>query len=107
VISITGLDKGAVLAALWNNAALPPAHVFPNPRTRPMTAGEGHSALMVAIAARATGFDYHEGRILKVNLASDEIDPWGYDRDNGNGLAERVIEHLRSTGSVDPLASSA
>jgi hypothetical protein len=102
-IDISGLDKGAVLAALWNNAALPPTHARPNPRTRPMTEDEGHFAVMVAIT-NGDGFDYYEDRILKVNLGSDQLDPWGYDRDNGQGLAERVIKNLRTTGSVDKIA---
>ena len=33
-----------------------------------------------------------------------DFDPWGYDRDNGQGLAGRVIKHLRTTGSVDKIA---
>lgn len=98
-IDISGLDKGAVLAALWNNAALPPAYTRANPRTRPMSVDEGRSA----VVAQDAGFDYFEDRLLKVNLSADEFDPWGYDRDNGEGLAEQVIERLRQTGSVDKL----
>jgi len=100
-ISIAGIDKAAVLAALWNNAALPPAAAHPNPRLRPMMIAEARSA----IVENDGGFDYHEDRILKINVQGDDFDPWGYDRDNGQGLAERVISTLRATGSVDKLAA--
>jgi hypothetical protein len=102
-IDISGLDKGAVLAALWNNAALPPNHAVVHPRTRPMTVDEAHKAF---IAEGGHGFDYYQDRILKFHLGADEFDPRWYDRDNGQGLAERVIEHLRVTGSVDKLADA-
>jgi hypothetical protein len=65
-----------------------------------MSVEEGRSA----IVDQDAGFDYYEDRLLKVHLGGDEFDPWGYDRDNGQGLAERVVAHLRAMGSVDRLA---
>jgi hypothetical protein len=32
---------------------------------------------------------------MKVHIGGDEFDPWGYDRDNGDGAAQRVIDTLR------------
>lgn len=40
-------------------------------------------------------FDYLQGRVLKVHLSDDELDPWLYDRDIGQGAAERIINTLR------------
>lgn len=112
MIDISGLDKGAVLAALWNNAALPPASVDPNPDTRPMTAESANSVFLYRRVTNGQtgddvyGFDYFGGRLLKVNISGDTFDPWGYDRDNGQGLAEKVITHLRRTGSVSRMADA-
>jgi len=41
-----------------------------------------------------TYFDYLKGRVMKVDLSGDELDPWLYDRDNGHGAAKRVIDSL-------------
>lgn len=38
-----------------------------------------------------------KGRVLKVNLSSDHVNPWLYDRDNGQGAFARAIAHLRAT----------
>ncbi|QFG13220.1 hypothetical protein SEA_GILGAMESH_28 [Streptomyces phage Gilgamesh] len=100
-IDISGLNKAKVLAALWNNAAPPPAHVMPNPRNFAMTAAEAAEILL----RQGAGFDYLEDRLLKVNLSDDTFDSWGYDRDNGAGLAARVIDRLRKTGSVAALSA--
>ena len=39
---------------------------------------------------------------MKINLAKDEVETWGYNRDNGAAAAERAIEALRQ--SADPNA---
>ncbi|MET9776180.1 hypothetical protein ABZ023_18300 [Streptomyces sp. NPDC006367] len=102
-IDISGLNKAKVLAALWNNAAPPPAHVTPNPRNFAMTAAEAAEILL----REGAGFDYLEDRLLKVNLSDDTFDPRGYDRDNGDGLAAQVITRLRRTGSIHALPTGA
>ena len=48
-------------------------------------------------------WDYLDGRLLKLSLRDDSFDPWGYDRDNGAGLAARVIAHLRETRSIEAI----
>lgn len=41
-------------------------------------------------------FDYLEGRVLKVNLSNDDgFEEWLYDRDNGNGAAQRAIDSIK------------
>ena len=37
-------------------------------------------------------FDYLYGRVMKVDLSKDTFDPFLYDRDNGQGAAERAIK---------------
>ncbi len=45
-------------------------------------------------------FEYLNGRLLKVNLSGDSFNPSKYDERLGSGLAARVIDNLRTTGSV-------
>src|SRR3990172_917298 len=88
-ISIAGLDKADVLAALYNTAR-PQGMGFFHYTPDPMTKEEAAELLK-----SGTYFDYVKGRVLKVNLAGDEFDPWGYNRDNGETAAELVIAVLR------------
>ena len=95
-IDLKGLDKALVLAALYNGA-------------RPQGAGFFHydpTPMSVETAAatleQSTYFDYLNGRVMKVDLSGDELDPWGYDRDNGEGTARTIIDTLREDLEQDP-----
>lgn len=44
---------------------------------------------------RELDFDYVHGCPIKSDLSGDELDPSLYDRDQGEGAAERVIAALR------------
>ena len=50
-------------------------------------------------------FDYVQGRVMKVDLSGDSFNPWLYDRDNGEGAAKRIVDTLRITGEVNPVAT--
>lgn len=90
-IDITGLPKGAVLAALFN-AAAPQGRGMLLRQPEEMTAAEGQRI----IDEYGTKFDYVNGRPLKVDLAGDSFDPRLYDRDVGmEGAAEVVLERIR------------
>ena len=39
-------------------------------------------------------FDYLYGKVMKVDISGDEFDPWLYDRDNGEGAAQRAIDTI-------------
>lgn len=91
---IGDLNKHDVLAALYN-AAKPLGMGFaqydPTPWSRE-----------TAEAAFGDGyFDYVKGRVMKIDLETDNVDTRGYNRDNGNGMAEYVIDRFRTTGQVD------
>lgn len=92
MIDISGLDKSAVLCALYDHAR-PQGwgwlHATPDPLD-----GEVARQLLT----RQTYFDYLGGRALKVELKGSTFDPWLYDRDNGEGAAGRAIESLRVAG---------
>lgn len=90
MISIVGLNKAEVLAALYNHACSQGLGNFTfDPR--PMSREEAAELLKID-----PYFDYVKGRVLKVDLASDEsFWPGLYDRDNGPGAAAGGIEELR------------
>lgn len=89
-IDITGLDKADVLAALYNAARTQGIGLL-HYRPGDMTSEEARQRLEIS-----TSVDYLRGRVLKVNLSGDSLCPFAYDRDNGQGAAERVIDALRA-----------
>lgn len=90
MVNIKGLNKAEVLAALYNNSK-PLGLGFLHFDEKDMTVAEAEELLK-----QTTYFDYLKGRVMKVDLSSDDgFDEWLYDRDNGNGSAQRVIEKLR------------
>lgn len=111
MVDISGLDKAAVLATLFN-ASAPGGMGF-------LQAGFGPSIMTVEDAQQVIdaggtdepgfnrgnlSFDYLFGRPLKVDLNGDELHPWGFDRDNGGtGTAKRLIDDLRANGQVNSL----
>lgn len=94
-ISLDGLDKAEVLAALYN-ASRPLGIGFLSYSPEPMTRDEAAELL-----SQQTYFDYLKGRVMKVDLGGNELDPWGYDRDNGSGAAQEVINALCRGGPND------
>jgi len=96
-IDIKGLDKAAVLAALYN-ASQQQGMGFSHPRgTCAMTVEEAREALKGRDdnGNRDMYFDYLHGRVMKVDLSGDTLKTWLYDRDNGQGAAERALRKLR------------
>lgn len=94
-VDISGLPKGAVLAALYN-ASAPQGMGFLQARSGDMTEAEADGYL-----ADSPSWDYLMGRPLKVDLEGDTFDPWGFDRDNGGpGTAAVVIARLREGAPV-------
>lgn len=88
MIDITG-RKAAVLAALYNSSQ-PLGLGLLQFDPQPMTESEAQALL----DSGQTYFDYLKGRVMKVDLSGDTLDPRLYDRDNGPGAAEQAI--LRS-----------
>lgn len=111
-VDISGLDKAAVLAALYNNSQ--PSKRGPHRfNTEEMTVEDAHIHLEEGddirkqfgnkLERNPLYFDYLQGRLLKVNLSGDSFYALSYDRHLGDGLAARVIENLRKTGSITRL----
>lgn len=93
-IDITGLDKADVLAALYNaSRPLGLGFLHYTPGDMPH---EQAVALIGERAPHGSYFDYVQGRVIKVKLDDDSFDPWLYDRDNGQGAAERAVANVRA-----------
>lgn len=96
--SIQGLNKAAVLAALYN-ASKPQGMGFLHYDAKPMTPEEAQQLLD---SDPRQYFDYLKGRVMKIDLSKEEdVNTWGYNRDNGKNAAEKVIETLRQSGDVN------
>ena len=91
MVNIEGLNKADVLRALYDNAK-PQGLGFLHYDSAQMSTEEAERLL-----GAGTYFDYVKGRVMKVDLSSDvEFEEWLYDRDNGQGAAQRVIDGLRN-----------
>ena len=93
-IDISKLDKAAVLAALYNASqplGLGLFHFTPNDMTH------NEAAALLKQAGERPYFDYLKGRVMKISLADGTLRTALYDRDNGQGAAERAIAHLTKT----------
>lgn len=89
MINIKGLNKAKVLAALYN-ASKPLGLGFLQYVPGAMSENEAAELLK-----KYTYFDYLNGRIMKVDLSSnEEFDEWLYDRDNGIGAAQKAVNGI-------------
>ena len=102
MIDIRGIDKADLLAALVSNATSR-GMGFLHDDGKPMTKAEaqrwidaGRQHDTVPAKAPDGYFDYVKGRPVKCNIAGDYMNPVGYDRDHGEGAAERVVAGLRA-----------
>lgn len=89
-VDISGLDKLTVLKAMWKNSK--PALFFNLTKITPPALNEEE-----ARRSLKNGYvDYLCGRVIKTNFTTNRLDTWGYDRDNGDGALQRVVNSLRS-----------
>ena len=108
MIDIKGLSKAEVLAALYNGSH-PQGLGFLSSRSGEMTEDDAQALINECVERQyryhlrsvppILSFDYVYGRVLKVDLTRDEFDPWGYDRDLGQGHAWEVIDALKKRKS--------
>lgn len=90
MVDTRGLSKADVLAALYNNSKPIGLGLLQfDPKEMMVTEAE-------ELLKQTTYFDYLKGRVMKVDLSSsDGFEEWLYDRDNGNGAAQRAIDSLK------------
>jgi hypothetical protein len=86
MIDLKGANKAEVLVALYNNSR-PLGMGFLHFDPKPMGVEEAERLLGIG-----SYFDHLKGRVMKVDLSKDSLDPWLYDRDNGDGAAARALE---------------
>lgn len=85
MIDISGIPKHVVLARLYAKSiplGMGRFHFIPN--DLPKAEAED-------LVSKYSYFDYLHGRVMKVDISDDELDPYLYDRDNGNGAAEKAL----------------
>ena len=97
MINIDGMDKAKVLAALYNNSQQM-GMGFMNPAgASQMTEADAQKHIDHLVNNRyPLYFDYLQGRVMKVDLSGDTFNPRLYDRDNGDGAAERAVNSIRT-----------
>ena len=89
-MNIKNYNKAEVLAALYNKAEVQGMGIF-QAVSGDMTQEE---AEIIFKESPDKYFDYLKGRAMKVSLAQDEVETRLYNRYNGDGVAERIIEAL-------------
>ena len=91
-MDITGLDRSAVLAALYN-AARPQGMGFLAFDPTPMGREEAQE-ILGGLPLRDAYIDYLKGRVMKIDVTRDSLDTHLYNRDNGPGAAEAAIRAM-------------
>jgi hypothetical protein len=86
MISIKGLDKARILVALYNRSKGQGRSFLDPMYGKGLTVEEARVLL-----ENQTYFDYLRGRVMKIDLKGDDLDPRLYDRDLGEGAAEYAI----------------
>lgn len=103
-IDISGIDKAELLAALYNRArpqGMGFLHFTPEDMTieqasKELDRGDDSTRMFGPRSGhRPLAFDYLRGRAMKIDISGDTLNPWGYDRDNGTGMAARIVAGLR------------
>lgn len=84
-MDISGKDKAKILAALYNGSKSQ-GMGFIHFDAEPMTVEQAKELLK-----DQTYFDYLQGRVMKIDLSQDELRTDLYNRDIGEGAAEKII----------------
>ena len=92
-INIAGLDRVALLKALWQNTPNPMG--IPNAAMPPFDMEAAREAVKEYI-------DYFCNKNIKCDLSRDEVNPCMYDLDAGDGAFARVVRSLQPPGAAAP-----
>lgn len=94
MVKYDGLTKAEVLKALYD-------------ASRPLGLGflqfiPGDISLEEAekLVKKTDNFDYLNGRVIKVTLGDDGFEEWLYDRDMGEGAAQKAVDEYRAKKEV-------
>jgi len=89
-INISKMDKVEIFRTLYNNAK-PQGMGFLHYDSTPMLREEAETMFN---ERNDKYFDYVKGRVMKIDLSGDTLDPWLYDRDNGDGEVEYALKDM-------------
>ena len=90
MVDIKGLEKARVLKALYEHS-----HVQGSGVLQAVPDGVVTVEHCTELLEKCSYFDYLHGRVLKVDLSGDEFDERLYDRDCGEGAAQRAVDSVR------------
>ena len=91
MVDIKGLDKARVLKSLYEHSHVQGLGAF-----QAVHMGVPTLEYFAGLLEQGTYFDYLGGRVLKVELSGDEFDERLYDRDCGEGAAQRAVDSVRT-----------
>jgi hypothetical protein len=95
-IDISKMNKCEVVAKLFNNSK-PIGMGFFQDYEPPMTNSEAEKVLDQV----GDGYiDYCRGRVMKVDVSGNTLDPRLYDRDNGQGAALRALTNHKEGNEI-------
>jgi len=95
MISITGLNKASVLKVLFNASKVQGVNAQLGLKPEDLSISDAQEILDNRDKTRIY-FDYLNGKVMKIDLTSnDEFNPWLYDRDNGEGAAQKAVNTLK------------
>lgn len=97
-MNIQGLKKAKVLSLLYNGSKPQGLSFLQNKSSLSET-----EAAQIIENSDTKYFDYLHGRVLKIDLSGDEIDTRLYNRDNGEGAAEKIIDDFRKLLKHQPI----
>jgi hypothetical protein len=91
-VNISGLDKITLLQRLFDRAK-PRGRGFEHHNPNNTLSPE---AAQMIIENGNGEIDYLFGRVMKVHVAGDTLNTRLFNRDNGAGVAEQVVQNLRA-----------
>jgi hypothetical protein len=92
-MNIRGLDKAAVLMALFNASAQRGMGLLQTQGAKDMDIF--HARDLISTMDGDWYLDYLHGRVMKIDIGEDEVETYLYNRDNGIGAAERAVDAIR------------
>ena len=89
-MNIKGLNKAEVLAVLYNASQVQGMGIF-QADGRVMTIED--AGCILDERRGDTYFDYLKGKVMKIDVGVDELNTRLYNRDNGEGAAEKALSN--------------
>ena len=89
MVSFGNKNKAVVLKALWENSKAQGMSFLALPELGQITVEQCSARL-----AESAYVDYFAGKVIKIDFSGGDFNPWGYDRDNGQGAAQKAVDSV-------------